>query len=369
MAVDLSRGDVVLLQRILQLLLSPREFDSSLTWRAAVCQQVMEWVQTDGVHLTLTGDSERPMVGVGKWGPTVHKEYFDRWHDRAEIDQLRDARRVRTWVRDEIIRPDEFRGTRYFKEFCQPISFHDSAGAMDRFPDGEKVILHVTSSRPGKFPPGGRTATVLALVQPALVAGAAMIRSLRQQPDLLAADAPFALVDMSGQLVHAAASLDQLLGTPAIGDLLQHQITLAALEASRTLLTRPIDRPPRPVREFEAGGHRFVVSATLIPHGLSTSPLCCVLVRRLTDSQACFTTLQLTTREKEVAGMLECGFRNRDIARAPKAWRAKPRRRCRCAEPATTGDLKSYSERKVATSESKSAVESQCAAWLASGMT
>lgn len=318
----LSLGDVARLQQAQHLLLSPMDFKDTIAWRRTLCDHLIDWIQSDGVDMILPGTGESPIYGVGRWGKDQQAEYVANWHDRAEIDRLRDARGLKAWVRYDVLSEAEFRRTRYFRDFCQPIGFMNSGGAVHRFETGEKAVLHLTSSKVGMYRPGGRTFQILSLLQPALAAGATAWRAMRS-PELWLrsdADAPaLALVSIDGLLLHVTPRLSALLARTSVGATLQ--VTMASVAREAAALLREPRRAGRytPRARVTLGPARIEVSATMMERLTPTgAPMCLVLVRVVGERtpHGSESRASLTGRELEVARLLARGCRNTDIAAA-----------------------------------------------------
>ena len=261
------------------------------------------------------------MVGIGRWGPDVQREYISRWHDRAEVDRVRDARGLTAWVRHDVLSESDFRRTAYFREFCVPIGFYDSSGAIHRFADGEKVLLHFTSARPGTFKPGGRTFRVLQLLQPALAASASILRA-PSRADAVSSDKvvpPIALATLDGRLLHATPALAALMSDRENGLAVRQLISSLCVETGRLLRARPGDARFVPHRTLvlPGGRGRLTASATIVDHLSNTgTPSCLVIISRSDPSGMTSVPAMdgLSKRELEVAHLLASGLRNREVA-------------------------------------------------------
>jgi DNA-binding CsgD family transcriptional regulator len=221
-------------------------------------------------------------------------------------------------VRHDVLTQAEFRRTVYFRDFCDPIGFYDSSGAIHRFADGDNAVLHFTSARLNTYRPGCRTFRILELVQPALAAGASVYRTAGRGLDLLSSNDPapaIALVSLDGRLLHLTPALTALLSS--VGAQLTVTIQAVARELGGILRERRGDERFVPRRSFTAGGSRITVSATFVDH-LTTrgTPTCLVAVNRVDSGPAPGDQVapHLTEREIEVARLIADGLRNREIA-------------------------------------------------------
>lgn len=318
--LSLSCGDVDRLRTALRLLVSPHDFQDVTTWRLAVCDHLLGWIHTDAVYLTISKCVSAPMVGLGRWGRLAVSEYVTRWHNRQEVDQERYRRNLRVWVRDQVIPRSEFRRTRYYGEFCAHHGNFDSAGAWHRFSDREDVVLHFNAGRPDTFPLDGRTHGVIALLHPALVAGATAVRVLRKGDCSGLIDASgqaIGLVSLGGRLLHATPRLATLLSGAATGVPLRTAMKRLAAETVRLLSNRSFKERLMPSVEIIAGGTRLVATASIVRERLqSKGPVCLVTVRIGEDSRFASPAkpFLLTARESQIADLLARGRRNRDIA-------------------------------------------------------
>jgi DNA-binding CsgD family transcriptional regulator len=320
--LSLSRGDVDRLRTALRLLVSPHDFPDVTTWRLAVCDHLLGWIHTDAVYLTVSKCVSAPMVGLGRWGRITVSEYVTRWHNRQEVDQERYRRNLRVWVRDQVISRSEFRRTRYYGEFCAHHGNLDSAGAWHRFPDGEDVVLHFNAGRPDTFPLDGRSHGVIALLHPALVAGATAVRVLRKGDCSGLIDASgqaIGLVSLGGRVLHATPRLAALMSGAATGSALRTAMKQLAAETGRLLSNRSFDQSLIPSVEIMAGGMRLVATASIVRERvLSKAPVCLVTVHVGEDSHSSSMAnrFSLTARERQIADLLARGRRNREIALA-----------------------------------------------------
>ena len=318
----LSHGDAVKLQEGLKLLLSPLDYPDTVAWRRAICDHLLNWIHAEGVFVTLSKSAKPAMVGAGRWGADVQAEYIARWHNRSEIDLLRDARGLLAWVRQDVLSQSDFRRTAYFKEFCDPVRLNNAAGAVHRFEDGDRAVLHFTSSRFRDFRPGGRTVRLLHLLQPALMAGATALKAVpgRRRDDLDDSLPAMALVSVDGRLLHSTPELGALFSDAQVGAGLRFLVREVGCEAGRLLKRRsPHDRCT-PSRTLNAGGSRFTISGTFTQQLTALGNAACVVVvtRRgvPVSAQAPHGLATLTARETDVAHLIANGFRNRDIAAA-----------------------------------------------------
>jgi DNA-binding CsgD family transcriptional regulator len=329
----LAPGDLAHLRTALRLLLNPLEFSDDSTWRKAVCEQLLGWVDTDGVHAVLTTTARNKMVGVGPWSNVdLDRDYVARWHDQMEVDRRRTERRLTSWNRYDLISPSEFRRTTYFKEFCSVSRNFDSAGALHRLPSGGQILLYFNAKSFGRFRSDDKSATVLRLLQPSLAPAITILNAFgsaaRDWGRIDTAGTPIGLLALDGRLIHATPELSSLLAHPQTGPAISHGMRQIAGEMRRLLARGPAnDARCRPTRQIASTAGPITVSGSFIDApAVCRVPLCLVTVTApsstVTGTPALLTTASLrerfglTPREAEVALFLARGRRNAQIALA-----------------------------------------------------
>jgi DNA-binding CsgD family transcriptional regulator len=331
MLTALAPGDLAHLRTALRLLLSPLEFPDESAWRKAVCEQLLEWVDTDGVHVVLSTAARNKMVGAGDWSRLdLDRAYVARWHDQMEVDRRRTERRLTVWNRYDLISPSEFRRTMYFKEFCSAFGNLDSAGALHRLPNGDEVLLYFNAKTFEHFRADDKTATVLRLLQPSLAPAIAVLSAFGSTaPDwsgIDAAGSPVGLLTLDGRLIHATPELASLLAHPRTGPAILHGMGRIAGEMRRVLAGGSAsDTRCRPTRLVASRAGPITVSGSFVDApSVCRVPLCLVSVTAPSPTVPPTSALRTTTclrerfgltpREAEVALFLARGRRNAQIA-------------------------------------------------------
>lgn len=305
----------------MRLMLTPHDFQNSMTWRRAICEHLLGWIHADAVHVRLSSCASAPLVGAGCWGSAVAREYTANWYNNQEVDNELARRNLPVWVREQIISTRDIRRTRYYGEFCARHRNLDSAGCRHRFHDGEDVVLHLNACRHGAFTAGALTHAVITLLQPTLVAGAAATRAPRDVDhcDLLdASGRAIAVLTLDGHLQHVTPRLALIASDPTISVALRTTMRQLAKEVGRLLRTGSFEKRVVPSVTIASGGTCLVATASIVRERISSkAPLCLVTVSEQgSGSNSPTSGVSLTARERQVADMLARGERNEVIAAA-----------------------------------------------------
>ena len=322
MALVLSETDVERLQAALRTLLTPWEHEGADDWSRALCRVVRDTLGVDSAVAIRRGRDSASVVADGAISAAALRQYQDAWWGHLIGERRRWARALRTWVREDVWRAEEVTRSAYYNEYCIPVGFRDSAGMSTSGTSDETMAVYVATERTGRFAPGGRDALLLSLLQPALEAGArALGASATPKRMLDSVDAPLALADLAGNLIHrnrAFVALDQR------GDADRELVRAArhlAVQVGSLVRARSCggETTVSPTMTWRAPDGSVTLDASLWEsNGLACGPLCVIsatAAASCADASALQQTWGLTPRETEVALLLARGCPNAEVAR------------------------------------------------------
>jgi DNA-binding CsgD family transcriptional regulator len=332
MPLTLDSNDLLGVQRIIRILLSPLDFPALDDWRREICHQAKHLLGADLATFQLP-NAEASLFFSDELEQSVITSYPDR------IDPL--DRRFNVWERKATLgvcdraaiwgaHLEEYQRGTYFQEFVVPARGFDAiilASALDpqRITPSTMATLmfHHASPRGSRF--GSRGLDLLRLLQPAFETGVRSYRSFRRRHAsfvqmLDTFEAGVMLMSADGRVIHENPALARMLameaefGTISLRDQLKFNGRCLAGSSSGEPITAPAAREIRTTR------HRYTIRASLIHEGIPGDRSgIMVTLERLTRELPSTSELRerfgLTAQEATIALLLGQGKDNGEIAR------------------------------------------------------
>ena len=330
MRLTLRTDEQALLREAMRSLLTPLAHRDSTAWAEAVCKSVRQLTRVDSVVAIMQGPDAPVIVGDGALSGAALCNYLAAWHHRIPGDDRRRSQRLTHWVRSTVWPRSQLTKTSYYNEYCVPFGNRDSAGMSATADGSDDMVVFLSSEKEDRFKAGGRERAVLALLQPALAAGAPWSRQMgvaAANPDAVC-DSPtrlssigfigIALLSIEGRMLHATPRLADLLGDKR----LPHELVLGAMRALVRDMRQLLERRSmmgfiRPVKELETPCGRLTMTPSIVERSMGVPALSCAIEVTCTSEPsvtAARLRFGLTRREAEVASLLAAGRRNREIA-------------------------------------------------------
>jgi DNA-binding CsgD family transcriptional regulator len=322
MALTLSSADVAHLEDALQALLSPMDHGDTTAWRRQVTEKVRTLMGTNSVISIMRAPGTPLLVADGEYEQRALSEYAEYYYRQVVGEDVRIARGLTVWTREEIWPWESISRSEYYHDFCVPNAHKDSAGTAVSLPDNGEALLYINSDIPRRFAHDSRELVMLRLLRPALAAGARAAVSLgAMRTDWLMLDSTptaIGIFDRSGKLAHANPPYAAILRDAVVGSTIERVADRMVRQGVAGGMTRPVEAGFGPTVTIRSPRGAYQLHLTRVEQAiLGQAEFYMVIVTpppEPVDATALVRRFRLTAREAEVALLVARGERNRAIA-------------------------------------------------------